>query len=291
MDAKLGLLNLGRMYTHGVDAVRRRPGTVLTLYGANLVFTLAFTLAAAFFLASAFGAHPLFDRGVSGDLAALLSALREAPLVAPALFWTGVALALIYFVASQLLLGGLLERLRDDESLTRAAAARRFGAGATAHLGRFLRVWLWTWLLWIPALIATGIGFAAGLRGLTSALELGPVVGRLLIALVPALLLGALAGAVGDYARLLVVSDPELAPRRAVWRALRMVLRRPITLVHFGSYVAAWLLVSGLYVLATSGHPFAGAGGVLLLLAIRQLIALARIALRVAAFAGQQALL
>ncbi len=282
---------LSSMYAASVAGARARLGSTAALYGAHALFGLTYTVFAAMYLASVYATHPLFDRGVGGDVMALATALIEGRGVISALVWSGVALALAYFVVSEYLTGGLLERLRDGESVSPAEARRRFGAGAAAHLGRFLRVWLWSWLLWVPALIALGVGVAVGSRGMSEAIDTGPVVSKLLSSILPGLLLAGLAAAAGDYARWLAVREPTLAPRRAFFRAVKLVVTRPVSLVHFVSYVAAWLLLSGLYVLLTAGHPYAGAAGAWLLFVLRQLLVFARITLRVGAFAGQEVLL
>jgi hypothetical protein len=282
---------LSAMYVASVSTVRARLGSVAALYGANAVFGLVFTLFAAMLLASQYAPHPLFDRGVGGDLSALLACLREGRGVSSALAWAGVALALVYFVVSEYLAGGLLERLRDGEPVSLAEARRRFGAGGAAHLGRFLRLWVWSWTLWVPAFIVLGIGVAVGAHGMTEAVAAGPVVGRLVAWLLPGLIVAAWAATAGDFARLLAVREPALGPRKTFFRAALLVLRQPAAFVHFVSYVAAWLLASGVYVLLTLGHPYAGALGAWLLFVLRQVLVFARVALRVGAFGGQGALL
>jgi hypothetical protein len=282
---------LSAMYRAGVSTVRARLGTVAALYGANAAFGLAFTLFAAMLMASLYAPHPLFDRAVGGDTTALLACLREGPAVSSAITWAGVALALVYFVVSEFLAGGLLERLRDGEPVSRAEARRRFGAGGAAHLGRFLRLWVWSWTMWIPAFVVLAIGAGVGTSGTAEAVAAGPVIGKLIAWLVPGLLLAAWAAAAADFARLLAVREPALAPRKTFFRAAKLVLRQPAAYVHFVSYVAAWLLASGVYVLLTLGHPYAGAVGALLLFVLRQVLVFARVALRVGAFGGQGVLL
>ena len=281
---------LSTMYAASVAAVRGRLGTVATLYGANLAFGLAYTFFAAMLLSSQFSLHPLFDRAVGGDATALATCLREARGTSAALVWTGIALALVYFVVSEYLAGGLLERLRDAEPVSRAEARRRFGAGAVAHLGRFLRLWVWSWTLWIPALVLLGIGAAVGGSGIAEAVDAGPVVGKLIAWLLPGLLVTAWASAAGDFARLIAVREPGVAPRRLWVRAMKLVVRQPAAAIHFVTYVAAWLFASGVYVLVTLGHPFAGAGAALVLFVLRQLLIFVRVALRVGAFGGQSVL-
>jgi hypothetical protein len=281
---------LSTMYAASVAAVRTRLGSVATLYGANLVFGLVYMLFAAMVLASQFGRHPLFDRAVGGDSTALAACLREARGTSAALVWSGIGLALIYFVISEYLAGGLLARLRDGESVSRAEARRRFGAGAAAHLGRFLRLWVWSWTLWIPALVLVGIGAAVGASGLDEAVDPGPVIGKLVAWLLPGLIVAAWAAAAGDFARLLAVRDPGVAPRRQWVQALKLVVRQPAAVVHFLTYVAAWAFASGVYVLVTLGHPFAGGGAALLLFLLRQVLVFVRVALRVGAFGGQSVL-
>jgi hypothetical protein len=88
----------------------------------------------------------------------------------------------------------------------------------------------------------------------------------------------------------MIIHDPTLPTRKALWRGLKLAFRRPAALAHYGLYLAAWLGVSGLYLVATWGHPFAGAGGALALFLLRQLTAAARLSLRLGAIAGQRTL-
>jgi hypothetical protein len=290
-DSKGLTARLSAMYAASVGTVRTRPGSVAALYGANAVFGVAYAMFAAMLLASVYAPHPLFDRAVGGDLTALLACLQEGRGVSSAIVWAGVALALVYFVVSEYLAGGLLERLRDGEVVSRAEARRRFGAGGAAHLGRFLRLWVWSWTLWVPAFIVLGVGAAVGTKGMDEAVAAGPAIGKLVAWLLPGLIVVAYAATVGDFARLLAVREPGLAPRKTFLRAAKLVVRQPAAYVHFVSYVAAWLLASGVYVLLTLGHPYAGAFGAWALFVLRQVLVFARVALRVGAFGGQGALL
>jgi hypothetical protein len=283
-------VTLSEMLAAGTRAVSRRLALVAGLWGVGFAAALAYTFAAGMLLSGAFSSTPGFDRGVDGDLIALIGALRERSAVIGGLLWAAVGLALVWFVASQFLAAGALTRLRDEELVERREAARRFGAGAMAHGARFLALWAWSLVGWIPVLIVLGVGVGAGLRSGRDALAMSEIVGGLVGGAIPAFLLGTWLSLAVDLGRVLLVADPALPARRALWRGLGLALRQPRAVVHFLAYLAAWALVSGLYVLGTMGDGLAGAGGALLLLVLRQLVAFARTALRVGAWAGQQAL-
>jgi hypothetical protein len=276
---------LARMIVAGARACRTLPGTLLALYGVNLAFGLTFTVLTSTALARVFAGRPLFERGVRGDLVALVESLATAPVLVVALVSAGVALALLYFVVSQLLVGGLVERLRAPAPLSPAEARRVFGAGAAAHLGRFLRVWLWTWLLWLPALFTLAVGAGLAGRDAPDALTLGELLGPLALALLPGLVLATIASATGDYARLLAAARPELPTRRAVLAALRHVLTHVAPLAHHALHVGAWLLLTALFFLLVTALPAATPAWLLWL--VRQAAVLSRTALRLAAYAGQ----
>jgi hypothetical protein len=252
------MVSLASMFSAGTAALRRRPGVLLGLYAVHMVFAVAFLFTVARVLRGHFGLYPGFSRGVAGDLGALFDALRASPVVAPLLSF-GLVLAVLYFGLSLFLHGGVLERLRSREDRGWAEGMRAFAAGGAAHVGRMARLWLWSLLLWIPVLIALAVGAVAAGPGLHT-MTPGELAGQLVLALAPGLVLAALASLIIDLARVALVADQNLS----AFRALRAGLRRAGSgraLLHFAAYLAAWLLVSGLYVALTAGKPYAGTGG------------------------------
>jgi hypothetical protein len=275
------------MLHRGATAVRRRSGLILGLYGAQLLFTLLFMFAAGQILSAQFAHRPLFARGVRGDDEALFLAIQGQPQVVGSLLWLGLGFALLYGLVWAALGGGVWATLAEPPAPTRGDGARRFGAQALAHLPGFVRLWLWSLLLWLPTLIVLGVGLALGTRDLGNAAEVAPVIRRVILSAAPGLVAAAITSTAVDLARWRLVGQPGLASRRALWAGLKLSLRRPQILAWSALYVAAWLLVSGLYVLA-SGPAFAGAAGALGLFVIRQVVAIVRVALRVGLVAGQQ---
>ena len=113
---------------------------------------------------------------------------------------------------------------------------------------------------------------------------------RPLLFAVPGLVLLAITMCTVDYARAQLVVGERRGAIRALLGGFRFVFRNPGSLAHYGLYLLFWAAVSALYVTATFGHPFAGAGGAWALLALRQLVSLVRFGARVATTGGQVAL-
>jgi hypothetical protein len=282
---------LKTMITRGAAALRRHLGLWLSLYGIQATFTMAFLAATAFVLHAELGDRPLFAAGVRGDTMALVQTVVESPGVVSGLVWFGVGLAALYGVFSLALAGGVYESLAGDAPATRGEAARRFGAGAAARFWPFVRLWLWSLIGWVPTLVAFFIGLAIAGPRLGDELLVSHLVGAFVRALAPAVVLGALTSLAVDLARWHMVADAALPARKAIWRGLKLAVRRPVALAHYALYGVAWVAVGAIYVALTLGKPWAGAGGALALFALRQLVAIARLGLRLGTTAGQQALL
>jgi hypothetical protein len=262
----------------GARAVRARLRVVLAVYALQLAVSLIFTAAASLALARVYGDRPLFARGVAGDDAALMLALQAHGDVPRTLFWVGVALLGGWALLSLYLAAGLLGAL----------AGRGFAATAAARFGAFVRLLLWSLIPWLPVAAAAFVGLRAMDFSEGDLVAWDTLVGRPLLFLGPALLLAAIVCLAVDLARADLVLTGGRGAFRALWRGLRRALR-PAPLGHYLLYVALWLGVTALYVLATWGRDFSGAGGAWLLFLLRQATALARFLLRATTSAGQLA--
>ncbi len=286
-----GLSPIGPMIRGGFAAISRRRALVATLYAVQAAFALVTLFAVKSTLATLYGPHPLFDRGVHGDLAALVSALQPHGDVVLALVWAGAAVALTYGALSWYLTAGLLGAFRNpNPPRTRREGAAEFGAAGALHVAAFARLWLWSIIPYVVAAIALGIGVAMGARHFEDALTMGEAIGRPLLGALPGLALVAIVACSVDYARVLLVAGNTPKAGRALLRGLRITFTRPAAILHYFVYLLAWGGITALYVEATIGRPFAGAGGALAIFVIRQLVSAARFCARVATCAGQQAL-
>lgn len=283
-------LRLSGMLRAGVLAVRRYTGTLLVLYAAQALVMLVMLAGVAVVLAGAFADRPLFDSAVDGDLVALVQCVRAAPHVVTASAGVVTALLLLWGVASWLLTGGLLAVLVTQPE-GRAATARTFGAGAADTFLPFARLGLLSLALHLALLVPVmGMAGLAMLSRLTVALSDADLARALLLGLVPPLLVRLVLRTFAELARADLVARQGHGGRsaaRAYGRAIRLVVRRPIVLLH-----AALLELSGLAILlllawAVTGHALLGTGGALTLFVLRQGVALLRLALTVASHAGQ----
>jgi hypothetical protein len=265
----------------GVALVRARLKVLVALYALQLAVALIFTVAAALALGRVYARRPLFAQGVAGDDLALLLALQAHTDVVWTLAWVGAALAGAWMLASLYLSAGLLGAL----------AGRGFAATAAARLGGFVRLALSSLHLWLVVVAAAAIGLRIADVSSGDIKSLDTVLGRPLLALAPALLLAAITCLAIDLARADLVLAGGGGSFRALLRGLRRALTRPRLLGHFLLYVLAWIAVSALYVAATHGRDFPGAGGAWLLVFMRQITAVARFLARAVTSAGQLAAL
>lgn len=211
------------------------------------------------------GDRPWLARALDGDLPSLITLAREPGVGA------GLALALgaplvVALVASWWIGAGLLGHLGGVPF--RAAAAR--------GIAPFARVWL---LALAPYAVATLALALTAQAVLPRALEATNAAGLVtpLLALVPGVLaLLVVAGAV-DYARIVIAAGERRAVH-ALGAGFRTVLTRPLALGHLAVYALVWALLA---------LGVACAAGLVATLVLRQLAAVARLALRIVVTGGQ----
>lgn len=280
---------LGALLAAGGGALVRHRQLALALYAVQLVVSVVVGAVVATALVAPLARHPIFDDAVDGDLFSLLAVLGQHSDLLIGLAWVGVALALLWGALSWFLTGGLLAVLAAPSDATTApgARARTFGAGGAVLMFAYGRLWLWSLIPYaaIVALLVLGLGPASDLA--LQALTAGELARTAALGALPAALLWLVTRTALDYARVELALQPQLSSGRALLRALRFMARRPMALVHFGTYCALWLGATASYLAVTWQRPFAGAAGALALFALRQLSLAVRFGLHVGLLAGQ----
>lgn len=283
-------VGLAQMLRAGLRAVTDYTGTFLGLFCVQVVIVLGAGFAIAQILADAFHDRPLFDAGIDGDVAALIEALRHASATVSAIRWVGAGAILLWVMLSWFLAGGLIAVLAERPH-GRRETARTFGAGGAVHFFVLARLGLISLVLHGIIAIVAMVGVGAVSSRIEVALELGDVLGWLLLGLAPALLLLAALWAVIDYARIELVvrgaTHDRLGALVAFGRAVGFVVKRPLAIGHLLLWAAAFLLVSVLYAWASHGSAMLGTSGAISLVIVRQGLALVRMGLKILAIGGQ----
>jgi hypothetical protein len=266
---------LSELLSAGRGALTRYTGTLLAVFVVQLTVAGAATFAMARVFAAAFSTFPYFDQAVDGDLTVWVYLLRNHREVMAAAGWIGGGAVLMWLLVSWFLAAGMIGVFAERPE-GRAETARCFGARGAASFLPLVRLWALT----APTYFIV-------------ALSMGRLAMWLTVALLPGLLLLHLLWTISEYARAELVLRRDshgLSVVAAYARAIALVLRRPMTLVHSG---LGWLLVGVIsigYWAASHGHPMAGSDGAVTLLIVRQGVVLARMAVHFAVLAGQVAL-
>jgi hypothetical protein len=282
-------LGLGDLIGAGPRALSRYTGTLLAVFVAQSIVAAACMIGVALVLAQAFSHLPMFDEAVDGDLVALVYCVRYGK---PSLVAAGgvvFSAIVLWQLASWFLVGGLNGVLAQRPE-GRGGTARCFGAsGATTYLA-YARLALCSLPGWVLAMFV--FGTSASLVGgrIAHALTVLELVGPLVVAALPALILLHYLWTVADYARAELTlrqdtHDPGVVA--TYLRSLAYVIRRPVTLVHGALGWLAFALVTAAYAYFAQGHPMYGAEGAVTLFIARQGVSLLRMAIRVGILAGQ----
>ncbi len=282
-------LSLGELFRAGFRAVSKYTGTVLAVFVVQGLIATACMFAIAFVLAQQFANLPIFDDAVDGDLVSLIWCVRAAPSAFLAIGGLAFGAVLFWELVTWFLVGGLCGVLAQHPE-GRGETARCFGASGTATYLTYARLWLCSLPGWIIVLAAFGFGSSLVKQHVMYALTIPQLVGPLLLACLPALLLLHLFWTVSDYARIELSlrhesHDPGVI--RTYLRTLVWVIRRPITLVHAGIGWVVFLAVTLAYFYLSQGHPMYGVEGAITLFFVRQGVALLRMAVQVGILAGQ----
>jgi hypothetical protein len=276
------------MLAVGARALNRHAGMVAVLFLVQVAIASFAGFMMTFALTEAFAHRPLFDEAVDGDLASLLEIARSHPDLLGSLLWIGIGTALIYFVVSWFLQGGLIATLLADKpAANRREAAERFGAGGAAAFWPYLKLAAWSL---IPYTVFSILLFMA-LDDFTIALERALTWGPPRRAAAPLCAVAAVIGIITytalDYARIDLQRHARLSAIRALLRSYKLVVLRPIALLHVAIYALIFIGVSALYVAISHGRPMLGAGGAISLFFVREAVALVRFVAHIALIGGQ----
>ncbi|HEU4733645.1 MAG TPA: hypothetical protein VFT22_37380 [Kofleriaceae bacterium] len=282
-------LGLGDLISAGPRAVSRYTGTLLAVFVAQSVVAAACMIAVAIVLAQAFSHLPMFNEAVDGDLVAQVYCLRYGK---PSLVASGgivFGAVLLWQLASWFLVGGLYGVLAQRPE-GRGDTARCFGASGAATYLTYARLALCSLPGWLVALFALGTGLGLAGTHIEHALTVPELLGPLLAASLPALLLLHILWTVADYARAELTlrhdtHDPGVVA--TYLRTVGYVFRRPVTLVHGALGWLGFALVTIAYAYLAWGHPMYGAEGAVTLFVARQGVSLLRMAIRFGILAGQ----
>jgi hypothetical protein len=282
MSAKRTPPSVLGMIVAGVQVTLRHRRLAIALYLVQLFASLLFLVATEQVLASSFAHRPLFASGVDGNTEALILALAQKGTITSSLAIAGMAIAVAYFALSLFLTPGLIG----------VFAGLSFGDAATRWFLPYLRLWGWSLIPYVLSLVVAMVGISIGTSGevFERMISVKLLVGRPLLFALPGLALLTLTTCAVDYARAQLVVGNRSGALRALLGGFRFVARNPASLIHYGLFLLCWAAVSLLYVMVTSCSPFAGAGGALLLFALRQVVAMARFGARVVTTGGQVAL-
>ena len=277
--ARPSLFTLARA---GARALRRFPGLAGSIYIAQLAVSLAAAGLIAMLLTDAFARRPLFDRGVDGDLAALLMSFLAHPDLLTSLLLIAGGAVLLYTVVSLFLTGGLIAVLLDPPD-RRREVARWFGAGGAANFFPLARLALWSALPYAAVVVAVGLGARPLSDALKTALTPRDLLAPLLLAFGPALFLHWIIGTAIDYARVDLVRHPGMSSLRALLRGFSVLVSRPLVLLHTALYGLFFAAVTAGYIVISGSL----AEGLVVAILVRQLVSLLRFVAHVALIAGQ----
>ena len=193
-------IGLGELLGAGVRAVSKYTGMVLAVFVAQSLVALACMFGIWFVLAGTFAHLPMFDEAVDGDLVAIIWCLRHARTAFLAIGGMMLGTVLLWQLASWFLAGGIYGVLGQRPE-GRGDTARCFGAsGATTFL-TYVRLALCSIPGWIIVMFAFSVGGSLVKSRFETALTVPQLVGPLVVALLPGLLLLHLLWTVSDYAR------------------------------------------------------------------------------------------
>jgi hypothetical protein len=282
-------LGLADMLSAGTRGVSRYTGTLLAVFVVQSLVAAACMFAVAMVLAQAFAHLPLFDDAVDGDLVALIWCVRYAQPSFVAIGGILLGALLLWQLASWFIVGGLYGVFAQRPE-GRAETARCFGASGAATYLAYVKLALCSLPGYIVVLFALGTGASLVGTRIWHALTMWQLIGPLLLAMLPGLLLLHVLWTISDYARVeLTLRHDSHDPGVVVTylRSAAYVIRRPVTLVHGGLGWLGLLAVTAFYAYLAQGHPMYGTEGAITLFVARQGVSLLRMAIRVGVLGGQ----
>jgi hypothetical protein len=221
---------------------------------------------------------------------ALVHILRNSHAVVFAVGWVAIGAVLAWAVVSWFLAAGVLS-VFTERPRGRTETARCFGAGGANHFLVFARLALVSLLYHLPVLFLFFLGVDHVASETEYALTTGELVVPMLVGLLPAALAHVIVSTIVDYARAEIVlrrpTHESLGAVRAALRATGYVFRRPVSLLHVVVYWLFFVGITLLFARIAHGRAMLGFSGALALLALRQGVALLRLAARIVVMAGQ----
>ena len=284
-------LRLGGLLRAGARDVSEYTGMVLALFVVQVIVAWGAWVVVAQVLMTAFAGRPIFDEAVDGDLVALLHVLGDHAELFRAISVIAFGAALAWITISWFLVGGVLAVL-TERPRGRRETARTFGAGGASTFLVYARLAIWSLFIGVlPTMTLLGLGIGHIQDRLEYALTVRELIVPMIVGLAPALLYHLVISTAVDLARAeLTLRRPtheRLGATRALFRALGFILRRPVAIGHVVLYWLAFAGLSLLFVWMAQGRSMLGASGALVLLALREGLALCRFALKLGVVAGQ----
>jgi hypothetical protein len=282
-------ITLGDLLGSGSRAITRYTGTLLAVFVVQTIVMLAAMFATAMVLANAFAHLPIWDDAVDGDLVSLVVCLKFARGNFLACSSIAFGAILLWSLASWFLAGGVYGVLAQRPE-GRAETARTFGASGAATYLTYARLALCAVPGWLLAMLVFALCSGFALQKVQYALTVSDLVGPLLLAIGPALLVMHVMMTVVDYARVELTlrhDSHEPGVIATYLRTLGFVLRRPLTLVHSGLGWLVFVAITLGYGYLAHNRPMYGATGAITLFVIRSGVSLARMAIRFGVLAGQ----
>ncbi len=282
-------LKLGDLVAAGGRAVSKYTGTLLAVFLVQTLVAMACMLAIAVVLAQVFSHLPMFDDAVDGDLVALIYCLRYGKPSFLAIAGIVFGALLVWQLISWFVAGGIYGVL-DQKPEGRRDTARVFGAAGASTYLTYARLALCALPGWLVVLFVFGLGVGAVAPGFETALTVPQLLGPLVLASLPAIVLTHYLWTVTEYARIeLTLRGDSHQPGviSTYGKTLIWVVRRPVTLLHgaFGWFAIA--LVTIAYAYLAQGHPMYGADGAVTLFLVRLGVSLLRMTIRFGVLAGQ----
>ena len=183
------------------------------------------------------------------------------------------ALAMVLAIlANQLLAGGVVARLWHRGRPSREG----FAADCVRYFWRNLRVWLWMLLALIPAIVVSALTRKLLGKLEANAAEVSSFEKWNVLRMGIVVLLIAAWRAAFDLARTLVVVEDSRVTRRAAWRAVKLVVRRPALVLGYCAVAAVALALLAVLAAIHARLPQVSTVGALIVLVVGQLVILGR---------------
>jgi hypothetical protein len=255
-------MSLFSAFVKGIRDAASRPRIIAILWLLNAVFaSVAYVLFSSLFVSalgrSGLGAGLMSKPDMNVFFEALTTSGRPLGVMLSGIF----ALVLLYFLASIFFQGGILGGLLDVSG--GAATGRVFFAGGAAYYGRFLRLAVYSLVLWLPA-VAFYLAVDGILSGLTKGSTNEPLMFDLtLVRVALAVFLIFLIKMIMDYARIRIAAQDARRVMASLAGSVRFVFRRPV--LTLGLYyllgLTGWTAFA-VWRLAHAALPLTTLGGV-----------------------------